>query len=323
MGKRGSTLKAFMTAAALAGAGLIPSPSPAAQDLLVGGGSVTGVYYQAALQICSLLNRHSADKYHCVGRPALGSVFNVNAVDRGLLDFGVVQSDKNHQAAKGEADWGGRPVVALRSLFSLHPETVLAVTRADTGIARIEDLRGRRVNIGNRGSGQRGNAEDVLRLYRLDPDQDIQAEELQQAEASRALVDGKIDAFFYTVGNPSAAVEEPANATKIRILNVNSGAIKEFVADRPFYVMAAIPPGVYPGVDQPVETFAVTATVVTSDAVAEQTVYDLVKVVFENLGEIQGSHPVFRHLDPKAMLRGLSAPLHPGAAKYYKEKGWM
>lgn len=307
----------------VAGASAMPTPAKAGRDLLIGGGSVTGVYYQVALHVCNLVNKHSDGEYNCVGRPALGSVFNINAVNRGLLDFGVAQSDRNWQAANGAADWDGSPVEGLRSVFSVHPETVLLVTRADSGIDSVDDLYGRAVNIGNPGSGQRGNAEDVLRLYGIDADDDIDAQGLQQNEASRALIDQKIDAFFYTVGNPAAAIEEPANSTDIRLVPINSDAIREFIADKPYYVMTEIQPGTYQGVDEAVETYAVKATVVTSAALEDQVVYDVVKIIMENLDELKASHAAFKNLEPADMLEGLSAPLHPGAAQYYEEMGWM
>ena len=313
----------MLAAAVLAAASGTPAQAQMSRDLLIGGGSVTGVYYQVALHVCNLVNKHSDGAYNCVGRPALGSVFNINAVNRGLLDFGVAQSDRNWQAANGHADWDGKAVGALRSVFSAHPETVLLVTRADTGIASVEDLVGRAVNIGNPGSGQRGNAEDVLRLHGIDPDSDIDAQGLQQNEASRALIDRKIDAFFYTVGNPAAAIEEPANSTDIRIVPINSQAIRDFIADKPYYVMTSIQPGVYKGVDEPVETYAVKATVVASDALEADVVHDVVRIVMENLDELKAAHAAFRHLDPAAMMGGLSAALHDGARRYYDEQGWM
>jgi len=298
------------------------APAKAGQDILIGGGSVTGVYYQVALNVCNLINKHNGDSYNCVGRPALGSVFNIRAVKRTLLDFGVAQSDRNFEAFRGRGDWEGKPMEDLRSVFSMHPETVLLVTRADAGINSVSDLKGKTVNIGNPGSGQRGNAEDVLRLYGIDKDKDIDAEGLQQQEASRALVDRKIDAFFYTVGNPSAAIEEPANSTEIKIIPINDAAIYGFVDERPYYVMTTIPAGTYKGVDEDIETYAVTATVVTSANASEEMIYDTVKTVFENLDELKATHAAFRVLEPKAMLKGLTAPLHVGAEKYYKERGW-
>ncbi|GGB45961.1 C4-dicarboxylate ABC transporter substrate-binding protein [Tistrella bauzanensis] len=316
--------KSALAASVLAGGmALGGGQALAATDILIGGGAVTGVYYQVALQACAIINKQAADKLNCVGRPALGSVFNVNAVSRGLLDFGVAQSDANYNAWNGAADWDGKKVENLRSVFSVHPETVLLVTRKDTGIKSVDDLKGKSVNIGNPGSGQRGNAMDVLEMYGLDPEKDLNAQGLQQGEASRALVDQKVDAFFYTVGNPSAAIEDPANSTQIDLVDINSDAIKKFVEERPYYVMTTIPAGTYRGVDEPTETYAVKATMVTSSDVSEETVYNFVKTFFDNFDAFKASNAAFKDLDPKSMLDGLTAPLHPGAETYFKEKGWM
>jgi len=290
-------------------------------DILIGGGSVSGIYYQVALQTCKLMNKNKGDVYNCIGRPALGSVFNVNAVLRGLLDFGITQSDVNYEAAMGEGPWAGNPANELRSVFSLYPETILLMARTDAHIKSIPDLRGKIVNIGNAGSGHRGNAMNILNIYKIDPAVDIQARGLQQSEASRALIDHKIDAFFYTVGNPSAAMEGPADAIKVDLININSQGIKDLVAQKPYYVMTTIPPKTYKGINHLTQTYAVKATVVTSTAISDQTVYDYVKTVFENLEELKGMHSAFKILNAKDMLQGLTAPLHNGALKYYKERG--
>ncbi|MFW5730753.1 MAG: TAXI family TRAP transporter solute-binding subunit [Desulfonatronovibrionaceae bacterium] len=295
----------------------------AKEDILFGGASITGVYYQVALQISNINNKHRGDEYNYIGRPTGGSVFNINALERGAFDFGVAQSDKNWQAYNGAADWEGKPVKSLRSLFSMHPETVLLVTRKDTGIEKVDDIKGKRINIGNPGSGQRGNAMDVLEIYGIDPDKDITAEGLQQHEASRALVDKKIDAFFFTVGNPSAAIEEPAQSVDIKLIPINSPDIKKMVEEKPYYVMTTIPAGIYPGVDEDVETYAVTATVITNENVDDQVVHDMVSTVFNNLDELKKSHAAFKNLKAEEMMNGLSAPFHPAAEKFYKEQGWL
>ncbi len=306
---------------ALLGLLLGAAPARAQRELLVGGASVTGVYYLVAQALCVLLNRHGGGKYQCLGHPALGSVFNLRAVERGLFDFAVAQSDRNWEATSGVGDWQGRPAAKVRSVFSMHPETVLLVAREDAGVRAVADLEGKRVSIGNPGSGQRGNAEDVLRLYALDP-QSLKAVGLQQADAARALVDGKIDAFFYTVGNPSSAIATPALATAVRIVPIDSAALQSFVAERSYYVMATVPAGTYAGVGYPVRTYAVKATVVTHADLEDEVVYDLVKTVFERLDDLRQANRAFRHLDPGNMLEGLSAPLHPGALRYYREQGW-
>jgi len=303
---------------------LVSAPQAMAKtDVLFGGAAIVGVYYQVALQISNLMNKNMGQKYNYIGRPTGGSVFNINAMIRETFDFGVAQSDRNFQAFNGVADWDGKPVTNLRSVFSMHPETVMLVTRKDTGIKKVTDIKGKRVNIGNPGSGQRGNAEEVLKIYGIDQNKDIMAEGLQQGEASRALVDRKIDAFFYTVGNPSAAIEEPAQSVDMVLIPLDHPDIKKLADEKPYYVFTKIPAGLYKGVGYDVPTYAVTATVITHEKVADEIVYDMVKTVFEHLDQLKASHAAFRVLEPKQMLKGLSAPFHPGAIKYYKEKGWM
>jgi len=315
---RRSSLIALFT---LLAASLVALPVQA-RDLTFGGASITGVYYQVAQHGCRLLEQHK-DDYNCVGRPTQGSVFNINALSQGSIDFGVAQSDRAWQAINGEAEWERRGAFEeLRSLFAMHPETVMLVVRADSDIHSVEDIQGHTINIGNPGSGQRRNAMDVLEIYGIDPRDDIRARNLQQHEASRALVDGQVDGFFYTVGNPSAAIEEPANSVDIRMIPINSDAIREFVEERPYYVMTAIPGGTYPGVDEDIETYAVTATVVTHADMDEDVVYDLTAAVFEQMDDLRNAHAAFRHLEPEAMMEGVSVDLHPGALRYFEEQGW-
>ena len=320
MGRFRLAVLAVCLAGGLAVAG---APARAAQDLLFGGGAVTGVYFKAVLYACNIVNKVSDGKYNCIGRPGLGSVFNVNAVSRGLLDFGIVQSDVNFEAFAGQGEWEGKPVENLRSLFSLHSETVLLVTRAATSICSVEDLRGQSVNLGNPGSGARVNAEQVLELYGIDIENDIRPEGLQQNEASQALIEGRIDAFFYTVGNPAIAIEDIANAVDIRIVPIDSDAVRAFVEERPYFVMTQVPGGVYRGVDQDVATFGVKATVVTRAGLSDEIVADFVSMVFENLDELRESYPVFQGLDPATMMEGLSAPLHPAAEAWFQQHGLL
>lgn len=292
--------------------------------LVIGGGSAAGIYYQVVLNICKLVNEKLEHQgYTCLGRPALGSVFNINAIRRGLLDFGVAQSDRNFQAYNGKADWAGWPYKELRSVFSVYSEVVMLVARADAGIGSVNDLRDKRVNIGNPGSGTRQNAEDVLKYYGIDQYRDIRPKELQQHDASRALETGEIDAFFYTVGQPWEDGVKLAVRTPIRMIPIDAPDIKTYVARNPYYVMTAIPAGIYRGVDKDIPTYGVKATLVTSAAGSEDVVYNVVKTVFENLDRFREAHPAFMSLKPEGMLQGLSAPLHPGAIRYYKEKGWM
>lgn len=319
------TMISRRTAALLLAAVMVfAAPAPhAAQEVMIGAGSVTGLYYGVAQNICSLVNRYSNSKYQCSGRPALGSVFNINAVSGGLLDFGMAQSDRNWQATLGRSDWQGKPDERLRSVFSLHPETVMLVARRDAGIDSVADLIGKRVNIGNPGSGQRGNAEDVLRIHGVDIATDLKASEWQQHEASRAIVEGRIDAFFYTAGNPSDAIRLPATETALDLIPLNGERVLHFVSGKTYYMMTEIPAGTYPGVAKAIPTYGVRATLVSSSNTPDELVYDVVRIVFEHLDELRRLHPALRDLTPNIMLSSLSAPFHPGAERYYKERGWI
>ena len=308
--------------ASLLAAGAAPQ-AQAAQTILFGGGAAGGIDTLAARRICALVNEHGGDAYACIARPTRASVFNIRAVAVGLMDFGLAQSDLSHEAFNGLGAWQGKPVEGLRSVFGLHHETVLLVTRADTGIAGVADLRGRTVNIGRPGSGPRGNAEDVLRLHGIDGNRDIETRSLKLERAARALALGTVDAFFCTVGNPAAALTEAAAASDIAIVPLDSESVRRFVAASPYYAMATLAPGTYRGVAAPVATYAVAATVVTGAAVAEDIVYGVTRAVFETLDGLRSAHPAFRDLQPAAMLEGLPAPLHPGAARYYRERGWL
>ncbi len=313
--------------AAVVAAGIAGSAGPAnsaqTRFLVMGGGLETGVYYQVVLGVCKLVNEKLGSQgYKCIGNQALGSVLNIKSLWANILDFGVVQSDHNWQAYNGKEKWKGRPYEGLRSVFSIHAETVMLVARADAGITSVRDLRGKRVNMGNPGSGTRKNAVDVLRTYGMDWS-DISDRELEPQEAARALRRGKIDAFFFTVGNPWGKGQKLAKRVKIRMVPIDSPGIKQFVADKPYYVITAIPGGIYSGVDKDVPTFGVKATLVTSEKQSEEKVYNVVKTVFENLDRFRNMHPAFASIQPEDMLTGLSAPLHPGALRYYKEKGWM
>jgi hypothetical protein len=313
---------ALVVAAAIGTADLLES-AQARKLLVIGGGAETGVYYQVAVNVCKLVNEKLGGQgYDCKGQPSLGSVANIKAMSQGYLDFALAQSDVNWEAYNGQKNWKGKPVKGLRSVFSVYPETVMLVTRADTGITSVTDLRGKRVNLGNPGLATRENAEDTLRIYGIDTREDISGRDLELKEAARALSRGKIDAFFYTVGNPWDGGIQLAKDTKIRMIPIDAPAIKKFVADNPYYVLAAIPGGIYKGVDKDVATFAVKATFVTSDKEPDDVVYNVVKTVFENLDRFRTMHPAFRSVQPQEMLKGLSAPLHPGALRYYKEKGW-
>lgn len=292
----------------------------------IGTGGITGVYYPTGGAIAKMVN-NKRDQYHirCTVESTGGSVFNVNAVMAGDLEFGIVQSDRQYQAVKGMAEWKEKgPQADLRAVFSIHPESVTLVAAVDTGIEDIRDLKGKRVNIGNPGSGQRQNSIDALKAVGIDYETDLNAESVKAAEAPGLLQDERIDAFFYTVGHPSGAFKEATAGTrKVRFVPITG--IDELLSQYPYYAKSFVPVNEYPGAenDSNVDTFGVKATLVTSAKVPDDVVYAVTKEVFENFEDFKGLHPAYKVLTKENMLEGLSAEIHPGAMKYYKEAGLM
>jgi len=302
------------------------APAAAQQKFItIGTGGVTGVYYAAGGAICRLINKERAKHgIRCSVESTGGSVFNVNTMKAGELDLGFAQSDVQYNALKGEAQFKGAAYGDLRAVFSVHPEPFTVLARKEANVAKFEDLKGKRVNIGNPGSGTRASMEQLLGAMSWKIGDFSLAAELKADEHGAALCDNKIDAFFYGVGHPSANIQDPITTCGARLVPIANAAVDKLVKDHPYYATVDIPGGIYPGHANPTRTYGVLATVVTSAKVPDATVYEAVKAVFENFDEFKKLHPALAHLDPKKMVKdGLSAPLHPGAARYYKEKGWL
>jgi len=316
--------KIWMAAAAFAVAG----GAAQAQDtfISIGTGGVTGVYYPAGGAICRLVNRDRAEHgIRCGVESTGGSIFNINAVRSGELEFGVSQSDWQFHAYNGSSQFEDAGAFEdLRAVFSLHPEPFTVVARADAGITDFEDLRGMRVNIGNPGSGQRGTMDVVMEALGWTLDDFAVASELPPAEQAAALCDNNIDAMIYTVGHPSGAIQEATTACDAVLVNVTGDAIDALIEENPYYRVATIPGGMYRGSDEDVTTFGVGATFVSSAEVSEDVVYEVVQAVFEDLDQFRDLHPALAILDPEQMVEdGNSAPLHDGAVRYYTEAGLM
>jgi TRAP transporter TAXI family solute receptor len=308
-------------------AALILAGGATAQErfITIGTGGQTGVYYVVGQSICRLVNRGSAEHgLKCTAPSTGGSIANINAIKAGDMDMGVAQSDWQFHAYNGSSDYEGDAFENLRAVFSVHPEPFTVVARADSGIETFDDLFGKRVNVGNPGSGQRATMEVVLESMGKSMDDFALASELKPAEQSAALGDNKVDAIIYTVGHPNGSIQEATSTVDAKLINTNNDAIKTLVDENPYYSNATIPGGMYAGTDEDVETFGVRATFVTSADVPDDVVYETVKAVFDNFDRFKGLHPAFENLTPEEMVtEGLSAPLHPGAEKYYQEQGWL
>ncbi len=293
----------------------------------IGTGGVTGVYYPTGGAISRMINK----KFKQYGIKATvestaGSVYNINAVLSGDLEFGIAQSDRQYQAYHGLAEWKkAGPQKKLRSIFSIHPESITLIASVESGIKRLQDLRGKRVNIGNPGSGQLQNSKDVLEAAGI-PLSSIHVEQAKAVEAPSLLQDGRIDAFFYTVGHPNGNIKEATSGRlKVRLIPIEGPGIDALLKRYPYYAKTIIPIKFYPKAEntEDVPSIGVKATFVTSADVDEKVVYAITKEVFDNLEEFKKLHPAYSVLTKEKMLQGLSAPIHKGALRYYREAGLL
>ena len=322
-----NTFRLTLATAAAAALMLPATPAMAQQKFVtIGTGGVTGVYYAAGGAICRLMNKDRAKHgIRCSVESTGGSVVNINTIRAGELDFGVAQSDWQYHALNGTSQFAKDGKFAeLRAVFSLHPEPFTVLARKEVNASKFDDLKGKRFNVGNPGSGTRASMDELLNAMGWTTAAFSLASELKADEHGAALCDNKIDGFFYGVGHPSANIQDPVTTCGAKLVPSTGPAVDKLVKQYPFYAKVEIPGGLYAGNDKATPTYGVLASFVTSAKVADDVVYEMVKAVFENFDAFKKLHPAFGNLDPKAMIKdGLSAPLHPGAAKYYKEKGWM
>jgi len=291
----------------------------------IGTGGVTGLYYPTGGALSRMLNKNSKEfRIKATVESTSGSVFNINAVLKGDMEFGIAQSDRQYQAYHGMAEWSEvGEQKNLRSIFSIHPEPITLVVSEKSGIKSINDLKGKRINLGNPGSGQLQNSRDVLAVAGLTED-DLTAEYVKAVEAPGLLQDERLDGFFYTVGHPNGNIKEATSGRiKVLIVPIKGLGIEKMLEKYPYYAEARIPHEFYPRAlnTDDIKTIGVKATFVTAKDVNEDAIYAITKVVFENFEEFKTLHPAYKVLTKVDMLQGLSAPIHKGALKYYKEVG--
>jgi uncharacterized protein len=310
--------------------GQIPAPTAAEQavnTISIGTAGVTGVYYQAGSGICRTFNRNRGQQgVNCSAESTEGSIANIEGLRAGEFDMAIVQSDVQFHAYQGDGPFAqAGPYRDLRAVFSIHPEPLTVVARADSGINTIADLRGKRVSIGDPGSGTRATITDAIMAANGGTMADfMQASALPSNQQAAALAAGRVDAIVFTVGHPAGEIWNATKSTAARFVPITGPAVERLVTDRPYYTKAVIPGGLYHGNDDPTPTFGVRATLVTAAATPDDVVYLVVKSVFENFEDFKGLDPALGHLDRREMARAaLTAPLHPGAERYYREAGLL
>lgn len=311
--------------AILAGTCLDVQAARAADKIItVGTAGVTGVYYPAGGAICRLMNRGRKETgLRCTVESTGGSINNLEAIRKGDLDVGVVQSDLLYHAYSGSeifADVGADK--KLRTLFALHSEPFTVVARKSANINDFDDLKGKRVSIGAPGSGMRATMEELMARKGWNNKTFAAVVDVKSTDLAGALCGNTVDAIVYAGGHPNGTIQQLTGACDTKLVNVTGTVIEELIAKHPFYSHAIIPGGMYNGNPKDTKTFGVNAVLVASEDLSDEVAYEMVKSVFERLDDFKTLHPVFATLDAKRMITDADiAPIHPGALRYFREKG--
>jgi TRAP transporter TAXI family solute receptor len=316
----------FVSAFCLAMTVYLPSWAAEKETLLLGSGGIAGHYYFAGGAIASFINRTDSEAgIRCAVVPSVrASGENVAGLIAGTLDLGLVQSDVQYNAYEGKGTYkGSEGAKKLRALFSLYSEAFTVVTRTDTEIETFQDLKGRKVSIGSPGASYRIISNLLMDEYGWTDDSIAHVDGLSPDAAAEALFDGKVDGFVYVIGHPWAVLTNAAAGRAFRVIPVEGREVESLMDKHPFYRPAVIPGKIYPGVESAVKTFGPKATLMTTSEMPDETAYLIVKAIFENCEDFKKTNSVFMNLDKEEMLGGNSAPLHPGAVRYYKEAGLM
>lgn len=289
-------------------------------SLKVGTGSITGLYYPTGGVICRMIQQDT--DMQCKVLNTGGSVDNAERLRANTIQLAIIQSDIQYDAFHGKGKFQKDPLKNLTALFSLYSEPLTIVTRQDTDIKTIEQLAGKRVDIGNPGSGDRNTMELLLEEMGWGHTQFSQISELPGAQRSRALCNKKIDAFIYMVGHPSNIMREVTDSCLVRFVAIPEKLSESFTKKYPYYTTTQIPARLYRGVNTPVSSVGVSATFVTLNSLSTEAAYNITKSVFTQLPQFKQLNPAYQQLTPQGMAHdALSVPIHPGAMRYYQEVG--
>jgi uncharacterized protein len=306
------------------GAAVLPAPACADAEVFasVGTGELNGVYYPVGKAICQIVNLNlGTNGVRCSPEATPGSVYNIGAIQSGELEFGIVQSDVQFAAYKGEGAWVGRPFLGLRSVMSLYPELVTVMARADLHIKDLAGLAGKRVNVGSRGTGTRATWDAIEGELGWRDRERVHPVELRADATTAALCDGTIDASMLIVGHPSPLVKNQLATCPINFVAMTGPAIDKLLHNRLYYQRGTIPADLY-GMTADVPTLGGRATLVTSVSVDARLVAVIAKAVLAHVADLRTHHPALARLRERDMVSdGLTAPLHPGAEQVYKELG--
>ena len=291
----------------------------AAESLTLGTGGTTGTYYAVGGVMATVLNPVMENANLTVTSTG-ASKANIQLIDVEEADLAIVQNDVMYYAYTGTDLFEEEGAYeTFSSVAGLYDETIQIVT-CDSSIASVADLKGKTVSVGDAGSGVEFNAKQILDAYGMTFD-DINVVNASFGDSADSLKDGKIDAAFIVAGAPTTAVVDLATTKEISLVQLDEEHIAALQENYDFYTATTIPAGTYNGVTEDATTVSVRATLIASNSVSEDAVYELLKAMFDNKDDLVAGHAKFEFLNLEDAVKGISVPFHPGAAKYYEEQG--
>lgn len=300
-------------------------PCAAAEKFVtIGTAGELGVYYPAGGAICRFIKRGTREHgIQCLVQATKGSVYNLKALQDGTLNLALAQADWVYHAWHGSREFAqNKADTELRTVFTLHTEAFTVLARDGSGIAKVRDLAGKRIGIGDDGSGMRATAEGFIAAEGWKDDSFAAMIPLKAPDQAAALCSGRVDALLSTIGHPNGGMQEITTRCKTHLISVEGPEIVGLLKKNPYYVNVTVPGGMYPGTPKAIHTFGVKAALMTTTRMSDEVIYQIVKAVFDNLDNFKTLHPVFSTLDKNAMAtQGIIVPLHPGALRYFRENG--
>jgi TRAP transporter TAXI family solute receptor len=288
-------------------------------SLILATGGTAGTYYPFGGAMAQIWNTHIPGM-NVTAQATGASKENIRLVGKGDAELAIVQNDVMDYAYKGIELFAGEKIETFSTIATLYPEIVQIVVNPDSGINSVADMKGKSISVGDAGSGVEANAKQVLEAYGLTFN-DVQARRLSFRESASALKDKQIDGFFVTAGIPNPAIQEIATLSKVKLLSIDPATMKKLTDKYKFYTPFTIKKETYSGMVADAETLAVKATLIVNKNVKAETVYNLTKVLFEQQPALAQAHAKGKELSLQEAVQGVSVPFHPGAEKYYKEKG--
>jgi len=297
------------------------SEAPKAEEkfnFILATGGTGGTYYPYGGAMAQIFNT-KIPNMNVTAQATGASAENLRLVDKGEAELAIVQNDTMDYAYKGIETFNEK-IQGFATIATLYPEVIQIIVSPDSGINSIADMKGKRISVGAAGSGVEANAKQLLEVNGLTFD-DIKASHLSFNESANAYKDKQLDGFFVTSGVPNAAIQDVNALQKIKVLSLDDATIENVMKKYGFYTTYTISKDVYKDMESDVKTVAVSATLVCKKDLSEDVVYNITKALFENQAELAEAHAKGKELSLEGAVKGVSVPFHPGAEKYFKEKG--